>query len=75
MLEFIDYTSLKLTCAFCKRHKKTYNDKQIYMELKNMKLKDSKRMADYYERIQKLAHGLRVPTTNKFLTTMFIVGL
>jgi hypothetical protein len=45
------------------------------MELKNMKLKDSKRMADYYERIQKLAHGLQVPTTNKFLTTMFIVGL
>ncbi len=40
-----------------------------------MKLKDSKRMADYYERIQKLAHDLQVPTTNKFLTTMFIVGL
>jgi hypothetical protein len=29
----------------------------------------------YYEWIQKLAHGLQVPTTNKFLTIVFRVGL
>jgi hypothetical protein len=29
----------------------------------------------YYDRIQKLAHGLQILTTNNFLTTMFKVGL
>jgi hypothetical protein len=29
----------------------------------------------YYERIQKLVHGLQVPTINNFLTTIFKVGL
>ncbi len=29
----------------------------------------------YYERIQKLAHGLQIPTTNNFLITMFRTGL
>jgi hypothetical protein len=37
MLEFLDCIFLELTQAFCKRHQKTQNDEQIYMELKNMK--------------------------------------
>jgi hypothetical protein len=37
MLEFLDYTFLELTHAFCKHHRKTQNYEQIYMELKNMK--------------------------------------
>ncbi len=37
MLEFFNYNFLKLTQAFCKRHQKTQNDDQIYMELKNIK--------------------------------------
>jgi len=37
MLEFLDYIFSKLIWAFCKHHQKTKNDKQIYMELKNMK--------------------------------------
>jgi hypothetical protein len=37
ILKFPDYIFLELTHAFCKRHQKTHNDEQIYMELKNMK--------------------------------------
>jgi hypothetical protein len=37
MSKFLEYTFSELTQAFCKRHQKTKNDKQIYMELKNMK--------------------------------------
>jgi hypothetical protein len=37
MLEFPDCTFLELTQAFCKRHQKTHNEEQIYIELKNMK--------------------------------------
>jgi hypothetical protein len=29
----------------------------------------------YYEQIQKLVHGLQVPTINNFLTIMFKAGL
>ncbi len=25
----------------------------------------------YYDKIQKLVHGLQIPTTNNFLTTLF----
>ncbi len=32
-------------------------------------------MEVYYEKIQKLAHGLQVLTTNNFLTIVFRVGL
>ncbi len=32
-------------------------------------------MEVYYEWIQKLAHGLQVPTINNFLTIMFRIGL
>jgi hypothetical protein len=32
-----------------------------------MKQEEIKRVEVYYERIQKLAHGLQVPTTNSFL--------
>jgi len=45
------------------------------MELKNMKQEETKRVEVYYERIQKLAHGLQVPTLDNFLTTIFRVGL
>jgi hypothetical protein len=45
------------------------------MELKNVKQEEKERVEVYYERIQKLAHGLQVPTTDKFLTIMFKAGL
>ncbi len=45
------------------------------MELKNMKHEESKRVEVYYEKIQKLAHGLQLPTTYSFLTTMFKASL
>jgi hypothetical protein len=41
------------------------------MELKNMKQEETERVEVYYEQIQKLAHGLQVPTTNSFLTIVF----
>ncbi len=37
MSEFLDYIFFKLIEAFYKCHRKTQNDEQIYMELKNMK--------------------------------------
>ncbi len=45
------------------------------MELKNMKHEEIKRVEVYYEQIQKLVHGLQVPTIDSFLTTMFRVSL
>jgi hypothetical protein len=45
------------------------------MELKNMKEEETKRVEVYYEQIQKLVHGLQVPTTNNFLNIMFRMGL
>ncbi len=58
MLEFLDCIFSELIYAFCKHHWKIQNDEQIYMELKNMKQEETKRVEVYYERIQKLAHGL-----------------
>jgi len=75
MLEFLDCIFLELTHAFCKCHQKIQSDKQIYMELKNMKQEKTKRVEVYYERIHKLVHGLQVPTTNNFLVTMFKASL
>ncbi len=69
MLKFLNYIFSKLTYAFCKCHQKIQNDKQIYMELKNMKC------GIYYEQIQKLAHGLQIPTIDNFLTIVFRVCL
>jgi hypothetical protein len=45
------------------------------MELKNMKQEEIERVEVYYEQIQKLAHGLQVPTTNNFLNIVFKTGL
>jgi hypothetical protein len=45
------------------------------MELKNMKQKDTKRGEIYYEKIQKLVHGLQVPTIDSFLIIVFRTGL
>jgi hypothetical protein len=58
MSKFPNYIFLEPTQTFCKHHWRTQNDKQIYMELKNMKQEETKRVEVYYERIQKLAHGL-----------------
>jgi len=66
---------LKLTHTFCKRHQKTQNDEQIYMEFKNMKQEETKKVEVYYEWIQKLAHGLQIPTINNFLAIVFRAGL
>ncbi len=62
---------LELTQAFCNPHRKTRNDEQIYMELKNMKQEEIERVEVYYEQIQKLLHGLQVPTKDNIFT---IVG-
>jgi len=75
MLEYPDYTFSDITQAFCKCHRRTQNDEQIYMELKNMKQEVIKRVEVYYEQIQKLAHGLQVPTIDTFLTTVFKTSL
>ncbi len=45
------------------------------MELKNIKHEEIERVEVNYGRIQKLAHGLQVPTTIYFLTPMFRAGL
>ncbi len=58
MSKFPNCIFLKLTQTFYKRHRKTQNDEQIYMELKNMKQEEIERVEVYYEEIQKLAHGL-----------------
>jgi hypothetical protein len=62
MLKFLNCTFSKLTQAFCKCHRNIQNDEQMYMELKNMKQEETKRVEVYYEWIQKLAHGLQVLT-------------
>jgi hypothetical protein len=45
------------------------------MELKNMKQEETKRVEVYYERIQKLVHGLQIPTIDNFLIIVFKAGL
>jgi len=40
-----------------------------------MKQKEITKVEVYYERIQKLAHGLQVPTTNSFMTIVFRASL
>jgi hypothetical protein len=47
------------------------NDKQIYMELKNIKHGKIERVKVYYEGIHKLAHGLQTPILEKNLTNVF----
>jgi hypothetical protein len=49
MSKFPNCIFSKLTQAFCKRHQKTQNDKQIYMELNDMKQEETKRVEIYYE--------------------------
>jgi hypothetical protein len=45
------------------------------MELNNMKQEEIERVDVYYEWIQKLAHGLQIPTIDNFLTIVFGMGL
>jgi len=40
-----------------------------------MKQEEIKRMEVYYKQIQKLVHGLQVPTIHNFITIVFIMGL
>jgi hypothetical protein len=47
--KFPNYVFLELTQAFCKCHQKIQNDEKIYMELKNMKKKETKKVEVYYE--------------------------
>jgi len=51
MSKFLTYIFLKFIQAFGNRHHNTQNDEQIYMELKNMKHEETKRVEVYYERI------------------------
>jgi hypothetical protein len=41
------------------------------MELKNMKQEEIEMVEVYYEQIQKLVHGLQIPTINNFLNIVF----
>ncbi len=75
MSKFSNYMFLEITHAFCKCDQKIQNDEQIYMELKNMKHEEIVKMEVYYEQIQKLAHGLQVPTIDIFLTIVFRTSL
>ncbi len=75
MSKFPYCTFSKLIQAFCKCHYKTQNDEKIYVELKNMKQEEIKRVEVYYEWTQKLAHGLQIPTTYNFLTIVFRANL
>jgi len=49
MSKFLDCTFSELTHAFCKHHQKILNDEKIYMELKNLKQDEIKRVEVYYE--------------------------
>jgi hypothetical protein len=40
-----------------------------------MKQKEIKKVKAYYEWIQKLVHGLQIPTIDSFLIIMFRTGL
>jgi hypothetical protein len=40
-----------------------------------MKQEETKKVEVYYERIQKQAHGLQVPTIDKFFIIMFRTSL
>jgi hypothetical protein len=40
-----------------------------------MKQEETNRVEVYYEQIQKLVHGLQLPTTYSFLIIVYIVGL
>jgi hypothetical protein len=75
MSKFPNSIFSELTQAFCKCHRKIQNDEQIYMELKKMKQEGTGRVEVYYEWIQKLAHGLQIPTIDNFPTTVFIASL
>jgi hypothetical protein len=75
MSKFPNFIFSELTQAFCKCHRNIQNDEQIYMELKKMKQEGTERVEVYYEWIQKLAHGLQIPTIDNFPTTVFIASL
>jgi hypothetical protein len=75
MGDYPDYTFTKLQLVFCKRYIKVQNDEQVYLQLKNMKQQNSERMEDYYERLLKLANGLKHKITDNFLTIIFSFGL
>ncbi len=75
MSKFLDYIFLELIHTFCKLHWKTHNDKQIYMQINNMKQEEIERVEVYYEWMQKLIHGIQVPTIDSFLTIVFKAGL
>ncbi len=47
------------------------NDKQIYMELKNIKHRNIERVKVHNEAIHKLVHGLQTPIIDNFLTNVF----
>ncbi len=40
-----------------------------------MKQEETKKVEVYYERIQKLAHGLQVPNIDSFIIIVFRAGL
>jgi hypothetical protein len=58
MSKFPNCIFLELTQAFYKHHQKIQNDEQIYM-----KQKETKRVEVLLWAIQKLVHGLQIPTT------------
>jgi hypothetical protein len=49
MLKFPDCIFFEAYIGILQTSSKVQNDKQIYMELKNMKLEETKRVEVYYE--------------------------
>jgi len=71
MLEFPNCSFFKLMQTFHKHRHKMQNDKQIYMELKNIKHRNIERVKVHNEAIHKLVHGLQTPIIDNFLTNVF----
>jgi hypothetical protein len=56
---------------FCKRFWTMNNNKEIYMQLKNLQQQVSEWVKVYYEHLLKLANCLQVKAIDVFLTTIF----
>jgi hypothetical protein len=70
-----NYIFEELEQAFCKRFQTMKNNKEVYMQLKNLQQKIGEHVEAYYEHLLKLANYLQVKATNVFLTTIFKAGL
>jgi hypothetical protein len=65
----------KLEQMFYKCFQNVKNEKEVYMQLKNLQQQVGEWVEFYYERLLKLANYLQVKATNVFLTSIFITCL